>query len=79
MIISTTEAERILKDVRDHNFGKFECTYKNLVDFMTKKKINIAFIEKGFIDPLLANTVPFWMLRTKVISQKINSKLVFRE
>jgi hypothetical protein len=57
LIITTTEAERILKDVRDHNFGKFECTYKNLVDFMTKKKINIAFIEKGFIDPLLANTV----------------------
>lgn len=24
---------------------------------MTKKRINVAFVEKGFIDPLLANTV----------------------
>jgi Ca2+-binding EF-hand superfamily protein len=57
IILSTAEAEQILKDVRKHNYGKFECTYKNLVDFMTKKRINVAFVEKGFIDPLLANTV----------------------
>jgi hypothetical protein len=24
---------------------------------MTKKRINVAFVDKGFIDPLLANTV----------------------
>jgi hypothetical protein len=57
VILSTTEAERILKDVRAHNSGKFECTYKNLIDFMIKKRINVSFVDKGFIDPLLANTV----------------------
>ncbi len=57
IILSTAEAERILKDVRAHNCGKFECTYKNLIDFMIKKRINVAFVDKGFIDPLLANTV----------------------
>jgi len=56
-MISISEAEYIIKDVRNDNFGKFECTYKNLVDFLIKKKINVAFIDKGFIDPLLANTV----------------------
>lgn len=57
LIVSSIEAERILKDVRAYNFGKFECTYKNLVDFMIKKKINIIFADKGATDPLLANTV----------------------
>jgi Ca2+-binding EF-hand superfamily protein len=57
IVLSTNEADYILKDVRKHNYGKFECTYKNLVDFMTKNRINVAFVEKGFIDPLLANTV----------------------
>jgi hypothetical protein len=57
LIVSSIEAERVLKDVRAYNFGKFECTYKNLVDFMIKKKINIIFADKGATDPLLANTV----------------------
>ena len=57
LIVSSIEAERILKDVRAYNYGKFECTYKNLVDFMIKKKINIIFADKGATDPFLANTV----------------------
>lgn len=55
--MSIHEAEKVLKDVRAFYNGKFECTLRNLVDFMTKKKINVAFVEKGSIDPLLANTV----------------------
>jgi hypothetical protein len=57
IITTTTEAQRILTDVRTHNFGKFECSYKNLIDFMTKKRINVVFANQGFIDPLLASTV----------------------
>lgn len=57
MIINNAEADRILRDVRKFNHDKFECTYKNLVDFFTKHRINAAQAEKGFIDPLKANTV----------------------
>lgn len=45
-----------MKDVRLANDNKFEITYKDFIDFMTRKRINIAFLEKGFIDPILAST-----------------------
>ena len=57
VIINTAEADRILRDVRKFNHDRFECTYKNVVDFFTKHRINAAQAEKGFIDPLKANTV----------------------
>ncbi len=57
IIITSQDADRILKEVRASNSGKFECTYKDVVDFMTRRRINVAFMEKGFIDPLLAATV----------------------
>jgi len=41
--ISSSDADYMLKDVRKANLGKFECTYKDLVDYLTKKRINVAF------------------------------------
>ena len=31
-------------------------TYKDFIDFLTRRRINVAFLEKGFIDPILAST-----------------------
>jgi hypothetical protein len=28
-----------------------------LIEFLTKARINVQFLEKGFIDPMLANSV----------------------
>jgi len=55
--ISSADADYILKDVRKANSGKFECTYKDVIDYLTKRRINVAFLEKGFVDPLLAASV----------------------
>ena len=46
-----------MKQVRKANFGKFNCTYSDVIDFLTRKRINVAFLEKGFVDPLLAASV----------------------
>ena len=51
------EAKRVLSDLRHANNGKVECTYKHLVDFMTKNRINVAMLDKGFVDPLLASSI----------------------
>ena len=56
IILSSTIAERIVKDVRIANQNKFEVTYKDFIDFLTRRRINVAFLEKGFIDPILAST-----------------------
>ena len=45
-----------MKDVRKANESKFEITYKDFIDFMTRRRINVAFLERGFIDPILAST-----------------------
>ena len=45
-----------MKDVRLANENKFEITYKDFIDFMTRMRINVAFLERGFIDPILAST-----------------------
>lgn len=54
IVLTKGEAERVLADVRQANQGKFECSCKNFIDFMTRKRINVAFVDKGFIDPLIA-------------------------
>ena len=55
--ITSAQAERIIKDVRMANDNKFEITYKEFIDFMTRKRINVTFLERGFVDPILASTV----------------------
>ena len=54
--LSRHQAARIVKDVRLANENKFEITYKDFIDFMTRRRINVAFLERGFIDPILAST-----------------------
>ena len=54
IILTNNEADRILGDIRKANNGKFEVSFKAFIDFMTRKRINVAFIDKGFIDPLIA-------------------------
>jgi Ca2+-binding EF-hand superfamily protein len=54
IVLTKAEAERVLADVRKANHGKFECSFKSFIDFMTRKRINVAFVDKGFIDPLIA-------------------------
>lgn len=54
--LTSAQAERIVKDVRLANDNKFEITYKDFIDYMTRKRINVAFLERGFIDPILAAT-----------------------
>ena len=40
--------------MRKSNTGKFEVSFKQFVDYMTRKRINVAFVDKGFVDPLIA-------------------------
>lgn len=54
MAVSNDEGKRILDDVRKANNNMFEISVKSFIDFMTKKRINIAYVAKGFIDPLVA-------------------------
>ena len=54
IVLTKTEAERVLNDVRLANQGETGCSFKNFIDFMTRKRINVAFVDKGFIDPLIA-------------------------
>ena len=46
--------EQILQDVHQANQGNSACSFKIFVDFMTRKRINVAFVDKGFVDPLIA-------------------------
>lgn len=55
VILSSVHAERMIKELRRANNDKFECTYKDFIDFLTKRRINVAFLEKGPIDPLHAS------------------------
>jgi Ca2+-binding EF-hand superfamily protein len=54
VVITQKEGERILQDVRKANGGKFECSFNSFVNYMTRKRVNVAFQDKGFIDPLIA-------------------------
>ena len=55
--MSTGEAERIIKDIKESLQGKTELCYKDFVDFLTKRRVNVQMQEKGFVDPLLASSV----------------------
>jgi Ca2+-binding EF-hand superfamily protein len=46
--------EQVLQDVRQANQGGSACSFKTFVDFMTRRRINVAFVDKGFVDPLIA-------------------------
>ena len=54
IILSKNEAEEVLADVRRHFNGRFECSFKDFLDFMTRRRINSAFSDKGFVDPMIA-------------------------
>jgi hypothetical protein len=34
--------------------GRYDCSFKDFVDYLTRKRINVAFSDKGFVDPLIA-------------------------
>ena len=36
---------------------RMDVSVDNFIDFMTRKRINVALFEKGFVDPLVAQTV----------------------
>lgn len=55
IILSKNEAQHLLDDVRKSFYGRYECSFKDLIDFMTRKRINVAFFDKGFVDPLIAH------------------------
>ena len=40
--------------MQDFNGGLHAVSFKDLVDFMTRKRINSAFVDKGFVDPMIA-------------------------
>ena len=54
LVLSKNEVDKILNDVRRGFNGRYECSFKDLVDFMTRRRINVAFFDKGFVDPLIA-------------------------
>jgi len=54
IVLTKNEADRVLADVRQASPGEPACSFKNFIDFMTRKRINVAFVDKGFIDPLIA-------------------------
>lgn len=55
IILSTKETQHLLEDVRRSFQGRYECSFKDFIDFMTRKRINVAFLDKGFVDPLIAH------------------------
>jgi hypothetical protein len=55
IIISKNEVQAILTDIRKSFNGRYECSFKDLIDSMTRKRINVAFLDKGFVDPLIAS------------------------
>lgn len=54
IIITKQEAENILGDVRAAFNNRFECSFKDFIEFMTRKRINSTFFDKGFVDPMIA-------------------------
>jgi len=54
LILSKNEAENVLKDMRAALNNKFECSFKDFIDFLTKRRINSSFNDKGFVDPMIA-------------------------
>lgn len=54
IVLSKNEAEPVLADLRKNFNNRFECSFKDFIDFMTRKRINSAFFDKGFVDPMIA-------------------------
>lgn len=54
IILSKQEAENILGDLRHAFNNRFECSFKDFIEFMTRKRINSTFFDKGFVDPMIA-------------------------
>ncbi len=54
MILTKVESEKILNDFRKSFNGRFELCFKDFIDFMTRKRINSSFFDKGFVDPMIA-------------------------
>lgn len=55
VVLSNVQADRMVKDLRSKNFGRFECTYKDFIDYMNRRRVNVAMLDKGFLDPLLVS------------------------
>lgn len=55
IIISKNEVAIILADIRKSFNGRFDCSFKDFIDYLTRKRINVAFLDKGFVDPLIAS------------------------
>lgn len=56
IVLTALHGDRILAELRRANNNKFECTYKDLIDYLTKRRVNVAFLERGAIDPTLTPT-----------------------
>jgi Ca2+-binding EF-hand superfamily protein len=54
IVLRQSTVEQVLQDVHQANQGSSACSFKTFVDFMTRKRINVAFVDKGFVDPLIA-------------------------
>lgn len=54
IIVSKNEAEHVLHDLRKHFNNRFELCFKDFIDFTTRKRISSAFVDKGFVDPMIA-------------------------
>lgn len=54
IVLRQSTVEQVLQDVRQANQGSSACSFKTFVDFMTRRRINVAFVDKGFVDPLIA-------------------------
>ena len=52
--MSKNEVQKIMTDVSKTFNGRYDCSFKDFIDYMTRKRINVAFLDKGFIDPLIA-------------------------
>lgn len=75
IIISKNESERVLEDVRAANNGRYDCSFKDVVDFMTRKRVNVAFLDKGFVDPLIGQCCH--LLNRAVQTQDLTLEKVF--
>ena len=54
IILSKPEAEKVMTDIKKFFNKKGELTFKEIVDFMTRKRINATYLDKGFVDPLIS-------------------------
>ena len=70
--MSKNEVDRIQNDIRMINYGRYECSFKDLIDYMTRKRINVSFLDKGFVDPLIASCCQNFIKSTSVFDLTID-------